>query len=503
MSIKPSTSSVSSYGLPLSNAATKAKDAANVFVEWRERYVNNSVRFVEEVKGKKIQTWQGEALEQYDHRQPGISIRSGHGVGKSTCLAWMMEHHILTRYPQKTVVTAPTEKQLFDALWAEFRTSVETLPPHLRTLLEMKSDRCELVASPAGSFCSAKTARAEQPDALQGVHSDWVLLIVDEAAGVAEQVFEAAMGSMSGFQAVTVLAGNPTIGSGFFYDTHNRLADLWWTRKVPCAESPFVDPKYIERVGLQYGTQSNVFRVRVLGEFPTTEDDTVIPRHLVDAAIAREVLPSKTMPVVWGVDVAAKGDDRSTLAKRQGNLLVEPIKCWTKLDTMELSAKIKTEYDLTPQWMRPTEINVDSINIGRGVADRLAQLKLPARGVNVWETPASSRNAERFANLRAELWFTMGEWFAKRDCGLPKVYGAPEEGRDLVEELCATRYEYQPRSQRIVIEDKKKTKGRLGHSPDMADAFMLTFASDAITLLHGRTSNVHSGKISRPLRGLV
>lgn len=484
-------------------SATALRDQQNIFVEWRERYVNNSVRFVEEVKGKKVQKFQGEVLEQYDHRQPGISLRSGHGVGKTICLAWLMEHHILTRYPQKTVVTAPTEKQLFDALWAEFRTSVETLPPHLRSLLEVKSDRCELLASPSGSFVSAKTARAEQPDALQGVHSDWVLLIVDEAAGVPEQVFEAAMGSMSGFQAVTVLAGNPTQGSGFFYDTHNRLSDLWWTRKVSCAESEFVDPKYIERVALQYGTTSNVYRVRVLGEFPTSDDDTVIPRSLIDSAMDRDVQPSKVMPIIWGVDVAGGGSDRSCIAKRQGNALIEPIKCYTKLNTMELAAKIKAEYDLTPNWKRPQEINVDSINIGQGVADRLQQLKLPARGINVFETPASSRNAERFANLRAELWFSMGDWFARRDCSIPSVYKKPEDGHDLVQELAVTRYEIQQKSGKVMIEDKKKTKGRLGHSPDMADAFMLTFASDAITLMTGRASTNINSKLSRPLRGLV
>src|SRR4029077_13257091 len=109
----------------------------NPFLEFRFRYENNAELFVREVlnfpspedlaDGKDIYPWQREALAAYDRSGSSrlaarISVRSGHGVGKTTLLAWILWHRILFRFPQKTAVTAPSEKQLFGALWAEFET---------------------------------------------------------------------------------------------------------------------------------------------------------------------------------------------------------------------------------------------------------------------------------------------------------------------------------------------------------------------------------------------
>jgi hypothetical protein len=105
--------------------------------------------------------------------------------------------YMLTRYPVKVVVTAPTSSQLYDALFAELKRWVKELPEGVQQLLDVKQERIELRASPTEAFISARTSRAEQPEALQGVHSDHVMLVADEASGVPEQVFEAAAGSMS------------------------------------------------------------------------------------------------------------------------------------------------------------------------------------------------------------------------------------------------------------------------------------------------------------------
>src|SRR4029077_6759842 len=192
------------------------------------------------------------------------------------------------------------------------------------------------------------------------------------------------------------------------------------------------------------------------------------------------------------------------LAKRQTKQLLQPIKWWMKLDTMELAARIKLEYDEEPQWLRPLEINVDAIGIGAGVVDRLRQLGLPARGINVSEVP-STINAEKYANLRAELWFKMSEWFKGRDVKLPAAYERPMSQADnLVSELTAVRYKFRPASGKIAAESKDDMKKRGMRSPDLADALMLTFASDAISLSQGSFGSTNwNTKISRPLRGIV
>ena len=144
-------------------------------------------------------------------------------------------------------------------------------------LLTVKSDRVELMAAPSEAFISARTSRAETPEALAGVHSENVLLVVDEASGVPEKVFEAAAGSMSGHSATTILLSNPTRSSGTFFESQTRMASSWWTRRWSCVDSPLVSDEFVDEMRARYGEDSNAFRIRVLGEFPMADDDTIIP----------------------------------------------------------------------------------------------------------------------------------------------------------------------------------------------------------------------------------
>jgi phage terminase large subunit len=463
----------------------------NVFKDFLARYAHDSVLFVREVWGVEPDPEQREALEEYDRRGRRISIRSGHGVGKTTLLAWMAIHHILTRFPQKTVATAPTSSQLFDALAAELFGWINKLPAKLKALLDVKSDRVELLAAPDESFISFRTSRAEQPEALAGVHSENVLLIGDEASGIPDPIFEAAAGSMSGHNATTILAGNPVRSSGLFYDTHHKLRDQWYTIRISCETSPRVSQDYVEDMKRRYGERSNAYRVRVLGEFPLADDDTVIPFELMEAALKRDVKPLAVRPV-WGVDCARFGQDRSAIAKRKGNHLLEPVRAFHSLDTMELVGRIKAEWDMTPPSERPEDICVDVIGIGAGVVDRLRELKLPAVGINVSESPAMG---DRFRNLRAELWWKGREWLAKRDSNM-----AGDEA--LGAELIAVKYKFTSNG-KIQIEAKEDIKKRGLPSPDLADAFMLTFARDATAAAGVGPRRAWSEPISRPLKGLV
>jgi hypothetical protein len=366
------------------------------------------------------------------------------------------------------------------------------LPDWARELIDVKSDRIELAAAPAESFVSARTSRAETPEALQGVHSDKVLLIADEASGIPEGVFEAAGGSMSGHSACTILLGNPTRGSGFFFDTHHRLKDRWWTRKVSCLDSPRVSEDYVEAAKSRYGEESNAFRVRVLGEFPLKDDDTVIPLELVEGAMNRDVAGSPTAQIVWGLDVARFGSDSSALAKRQGNVVSE-IRTWRGLDLMQTCGVVKAEWDALQATQRPAEILVDSIGLGAGVCDRLRELGLPARGVNVSESPSM---ANTYMNLRAELWFKLKAWLEARDCKIPK-----DEG--LFGELVSPRYGFGS-SGKMKVESKDDMKRRGLPSPDRADALCLTMATDAVTALYGVAPGGGWNKpLRRNIRGLV
>jgi hypothetical protein len=262
------------------------------------------------------------------------------------------------------------------------------------------------------------------------------------------------------------MAGNPTRTSGFFYDTHHSLRNRWHTMHVSCLDVPRAQG-HIEDIRAKYGDNSNAWRVRVLGEFPTSDDETVIPLELVLAAVGRDVSSLDYYPV-WGVDVARFGDDRTALAKRQANRLLEPIKHWNSTDLMVTTGMIKAEYEETPYDMRPREILIDAIGLGAGVYDRCKELGLPVRAINVGEAAATRENCMR---LRDELWFKGREWFQDRTCSMP-------QDEALIAELTSPTYTFSSTG-KMVVESKAEMKKRGLRSPDLADAFLLTFAGAA------------------------
>ena len=465
-------------------------DQSNPFDDFVVEYWDDPVRFVEEVLGATPLPYQKDFLNAIAQNERKISIRSGHGTGKSTSASWAMLWYLLLRFPNKVVVTAPTSGQLFDALFAELKRWISELPPQLQEMLTVKSDRVELTAAPSEAFISARTSRAETPEALAGVHSDNVLLVVDEASGVPEKVFEAAAGSMSGHNATTILLSNPTRSSGTFFESQTRMADSWWTQRWSCVDSPLVSDEFVQEMRERYGEESNAFRIRVLGEFPLSDDDTIIPYHLVESAVHRDLEVHEDTPSVWGLDVARFGTDKTALCKRQGPIVTE-IRAWRGLDLMQTVGRVVAEYEGLPPSAQPREILVDSIGVGAGVVDRLHEMGLPVRGVNVSETPSLK---ETYMNLRTELWFKTKGWLENRSCKLP-------ENEQLMAELTSIKYSFTS-SGKMKAESKDEMRKRGMGSPDLADALCLTMASEATTALSGAVMSWRR-ELKRNLRGIV
>ena len=348
-------------------------------------------------------------------------------------------------------------------------------------------------ASPSKSFFSARTARRESPEALQGVHSDHVLLIADEASGVDEKIFEAAVGSMSGEGATTLLCSNPTKTSGFFFDTHNKLKDRWFTIHVGAKDSPRVTDDFCVDVARRYGEDSNAYRVRVLGEFPKADLDTMIPFYLVEAAATRDITVPAGQTKVWGLDVARFGDDVAALCQRTA-LSVDWTLEYKNLDLMALVGRVHHLWNETMPDDRPVSINVDVIGMGSGVVDRLKELGLPARGINVGE---SASMADKYRNLRAELWGLAREWLDEKAC----VFMPGQE--TLQRELVVPRYTFTS-GDKLQLESKDDMKKRGHKSPNHADAFVLTFASSALRAQYGRKGSTSRDKpVTRNLPGIV
>lgn len=204
----------------------------------------------------------------------------------------------------------------------------------------------------------------------------------------------------------------------------------------------------------------------------------------------RDIEPDTTQRPIWAVDPARFGSDRTAFCRRVGGVITD-ITSWQGLDTMQTVGRVKAEYDAQPFNVRPSLILVDSIGIGAGVVDRLRELGLPARGVNVSEAPSMGG---MYTNLRTELWFKTKAWLEDRSCRIPN-------NEDLLGELTAIRYTFASNG-KMAAESKDQMRKRGLRSPDLADAVCLTMAGQAATALSGRLGSI-GGKIRRGLKGIA
>lgn len=465
-------------------------EAGQALLLFMERYgpeagEEGPVRLVREVFQAEPDEWQEEVLRAFGRGARRISIRSCHGVGKTCLLAWLVWCMLLTRFPMKTVATAPTQGQLFDGLFAEVLLWRNRLPKVIQEQFHYTARRIELKEEPESSFFVAKTARTEKPEALQGIHSKHVLIIADEASGVEDAIFEAGSGSMSDKHATTVMAGNPVRTSGLFFESHHRLSHMWqtwhlcaapanWPHGIP---SDRVAPEYVEEQAILYGEESNAYRIRVLGEFPAADDDAVIPYELIASAQNRDIKDHASDARIWGGDIARFGSARNALTVRTTRKVLE-ILTWEGVDLMRTVGKIKKKWDDTPPSQRPVQILIDEIGMGGGVVDRLREMGLPVRGINVGE---SSTIDDRFMRLRDELWWRTREWLEGKGVALPssEPKGPKSPEALLAKELGEPRYSYTS-SGKIQVESKDDMRKRKVPSPDLADSLIITFAGEAI-----------------------
>lgn len=460
-----------------------------------ERFYNNRSLFAQEVFG--ITPWkeQEAIFAAADSGERRLAVKSGHRVGKSLGNALLLRHWQITRFPQKSAVTAPSERHLFDALWSEFRGLESRFTPDyqwLRGLYDTTQERSVFKARPAESFISIKVSRPAQTEALQGMYAPHVLMIADEASGIPDATFEAAMSSMANPEVLFVMTSQPIRNTGFFADAFLKNPELWWRRTISSLDSPYCGRDYIHFVQEKYGEDSNPYRIRILGEFPVSEEDKVIPRELVLAAMGRKVEVNPRAAVVWGACVG--NVQRAALAKRRANGLLGPVLHWPKLDTMGAAGRIKQEWDDTPSQDRPGAICLDAIGIGRDVADRLRELDLPARAINIAEIPALIRT--QYKNLQAELWFDVRNWLANRDTVLP------EDDEELLDELSQPNIVYYDTG-KTGIETKDSMSRRGMESPDLANAMAMTFAVNATVLAGQGALSSWKTPVRRIIRGLV
>ena len=435
--------------------------------EDRKEWQIYPVRFVRDKLGAKPWKKQEEILDAV-RDNTRVAVRSCNGSGKTFIAAHAVLWWLMSFPDSLVITTAPTEHQVRDVLWREIRR-VYHGNEHLiggkllRTSLEL------------GDKHYAQGLSTNTPERFQGFHEGNILFVVDEASGVREGIFEAIEGSMTSDHARMLLLGNPTSLSGYFYEAFHRRRSLWQTIHISASETPnvkegkvlmpnLVTPKWVEDAKVNWGEDSPMYQIRVLGDFPSESEDTLISLKIIESAVEGEDPTPEIQDdaeVELGVDVARFGSDRTVICVRQGDRVID-IASYVKKDTMETAGLVKASV----KRYSPAHVRVDVIGVGAGVVDRLNELGVPGvTGINVAQR---ATNPEHFANLKAELYDGLRERFQQGRIRIPN-------NQKLISELASIRYSFTSSGQ-TRLEDKDELRGRGQPSPDMADALMLAFA---------------------------
>ena len=438
---------------------------AETIVRQIKRWKSDILAFVKEVIHAHPTPQQAQVLNAFALEGARVTVRSGHGTGKSALLSWIIIWGICCFPDCKIPCTAPTANQLDNTLWGEVRKWAGGMNSEWRKYIAFGGDKVSNVET--GSYAVKRTSRPDNPDALQGFHAKHLFFIIDEASGVADAVFEVARGALSTAGSRIILIGNPTRNAGFFWTSHCGLASENWTRiKLSCEDAPreVVSEKYLEEMRAEYGADSDIYRVRVLGEFPASGITQLIGNEVARAAAMRSMNPNSYAhaPVVLGVDVSYFGDDRSVIFRRQG-LASSMLYCGRDVSTVNLAG-------LCAQFAERDDaqaIFVDATGVGAGVVDALRNMTCRDVYPVTFAGKGNPDKGTAFRNKRSECWWRMKQWLEEG--------GAIPNDEKLIGELCAPEYSFGNNGE-VALERKEDVKKRLGASPDLADALALTFA---------------------------
>jgi hypothetical protein len=397
-----------------------------------------------------------------------------HNTGKDAVASWLALNFLVTRPFAKVVVTAPTNRQLKDvflseiAKWLRQSIVADEFLVRRDSILHKEAPKEWWLRLISPSVTSTKE---EQAETLAGLHGDHLFIIVDESSGVPDPVFVPLEGAITQPDNKTLLIGNMTKGSGVFYDTHfnNSIKNDWIRFHWDSRKSSNVDKSMPDYFAAKYGVESNIFRIRVEGNPPLQDENTLIPLYAAEQCIGNEFEVAEDEPLYLGVDVARYGDDASIILPRRG-LKIFPWETFRKLNTIDLGGFINQTY----QELEASGCAIDVIGVGAGVADWLEKRNMK----NLYQVNVanSSSDITKYNKLRDELWVRVRDncLLGKYSFPAVKAHGEKESlGQQLANELSTVRYKFNSHGG-YVVESKKDMKARGIASPNIADALCLT-----------------------------
>ena len=365
------------------------------------------------------------------------------------------------------ITTAPTFKQVRAVLWQEIRQA------HRQGKLAGEPKQIEWEID---GHIVAQGVKPDDysPDAFQGIHAENLLVVLDEANGVAPALWNAALSLATSKNSRIIAIGNPDDPHSYFANTH-APGSGWNQIRISYKDTPnftgehvseqiknvLISPEWIEDAKKMYGEGSGVWMSKVEGEFPEDAEDSLIGLTQARAAAIREIPIKETDPNVLGVDIARGGSDKTIIIHRRGPT-ANVYGSYFHQETMKTAGQIIRALEKTGA----INAAVDADGLGAGVFDRLLE-----QGVPVQELRGGfrARDAEHYANRRAEWYWGLRQRFESGDISIP-------EDDELLSQLTSIKWTLNSRGQ-VILESKDDMKKRGLPSPDKADALAYAFAA--------------------------
>lgn len=427
-----------------------------------ERYGDDPLGFVREVL--KLDLWEGqERIVNAVHKEPRVAVFSNNSLGKGFAVAPLALWWVLCR-GGFAVLTATTERTVRQALMRYVRRAfyAGNLPGQLFEFSLRLDGEDRLLAFTSNAA-----------DRITGIHDPRLMVIIDEAQGVEDHVFEGVHALVTSEQSKIVLLGNPLRPHGKFYEA--CTGGRWHAIGLSAFDHPnviegreiyegAVTRQWIDHMAQEYGEDSPIYIARVLGQFPSTSIDGLVERAWLDRAAdhfeARSFeREARGHRLVLALDVARYGVDATSLATVQGPI-VRSLDSWRDSDLVSTARRFqRAGEEATPYGGKRPVMIVDAHGIGGGVVDNLRDWGWTVQEFWGWN-PAN--NSQRYLNKRAESYFVLRERLRAGKIALPR-------NEALFQELIATTWFLNSRGQ-IQLEAKDDIKAGLGRSPDLADA---------------------------------
>lgn len=398
-----------------------------------------------------------------------IAVSSGHGIGKSTLQAWLVDWIMSTRPNCRGTVTANTATQLETKTWAAIQTwTKRCLTAHW---FECNAARFYRIGSRESWFCAPQSCKEENSEAFAGQHAadSTSFYVIDEGSAVPDVIYEVAEGGLTDGEPMIFVFGNCTRSSGRFHQVcFGSMRDRWQPIVVDSRHSKFTNKQQIAEWIQDYGEDSDFVRVRVRGLPPAASDLQFIDSLAVYHAQKRDIAVLPDEPLICGLDVARGGSDDCVFRFRRGGdaRSIKPVRIpgAEARDSMRLVTLATTILNADYDGRKVTTLFVDATGIGGPIGDRLRQLGYR----NVVDVQFGAQAPDpRVANMRAHMWTQMRDWLRAKGC-------IPVDSR-LEQDLVGPGYSHD-KQDRVVLESKEHMKQRGVGSPDDADALALTFA---------------------------